>query len=91
MRTGPPDNGPRTNEVVTTTKIATMHLIIIPLSTRPRLKNFVCRVLKKTQRRGARRSMSGGVLSCTLTRNRSSAMKHMRLFQRPAKCAYISV
>jgi hypothetical protein len=54
MRTGPPpiaDNGPRTNEVVTTTKIATMHLIIIPLSTRPRLKNFVCRVLKKTEAR----------------------------------------
>jgi hypothetical protein len=27
--------------------------------------------------------MSGGVLFCTLTRNRSSATKHMRLFQQP--------
>src|SRR5262249_195769 len=35
---------------------------------------------QKTQRRGARRSMSGGVLFCTLTRNRSSATKHMSFF-----------
>ena len=35
---------------------------------------------QKTQRQGARRSMSGGVLFCTLTRNRSSATKHMSFF-----------
>src|SRR5262249_36443859 len=35
---------------------------------------------QKTQRRGARRSMSGGVLFCTLTRNRLSATKHMSFF-----------
>ena len=35
---------------------------------------------QRTQRQGARRSMSGGVLFCTLTRNRSSATKHMSFF-----------
>src|SRR4029434_7079069 len=60
-----------------------------------RVKLIFIRVLKtlrvkKTQRQGAGRSMSGGVLFCTLTRNRSSApfdkaqgdrQKYMSLFQ----------
>ena len=50
------DNGLMTKEVVTTTRIATMHLIIRPLSTRSlKLKTLFAGCSKRSHRRGARK------------------------------------
>ena len=59
MRMGPApiaDNGLMTKEVVTTTRIATMHLIIRPLSARTLpLKPLFAGCSKRSHRRGARK------------------------------------
>jgi hypothetical protein len=49
------------------------------------IRHFRAKHLQLAQNElGARRSMSGGILFSYVTRNRSSATKHIRLFQRVA-------